>query len=166
MRLLGIDLGIHKVGVAVLGGEPFGLQHAVAYESVATERDVQLAELMGAVHGIALLHEADSVWVEDVLVGNNHKYSLALAETKGAVLAGLAQLRLARGTDVRTVPVGTWKREVVGSGNATKERVQNYIRETHPAYAPLCGDDQDLYDASCVGLYGHLVLERASQLTL
>ena len=97
-------------------------------------------------------------------MGNNRKYSLALAETKGAVLGSLSHLRPA--CDIRTVNVKAWKKEVVGNGNAGKEQVSNYIVATHPAYAAVCDGDQDRIDATCVALYGLRITSRVRELRL
>jgi Holliday junction resolvasome RuvABC endonuclease subunit len=164
MNLVGIDLGIHKIALAVFVEGT--LVHAEAYEVDDDDRGVQLAKLGSRTSGLAFLHDADSIWIEDVIIGNNRKYSLRLAETKGAVLASLALNFIQKGAVTRLVDNQVWKKHVVGSGNATKDMVKDYIEVVHPAYAPLCGDDQDLYDAACVGLYGLQILDRAAHLQL
>lgn len=165
MRTVGIDLGIHKIALAVLQDDQ--MVDALS-QTVPTDlpRDMQLRALGSIAHDNCEFHGADSVWIEDVIIGNNRKYSIGLAQTLGAVMAHLAQLRLGQGTDIRCVDNKQWKKAIVGNGNATKDDVKNYIHDTHSAYAPLCGDDQDLYDAACVGLYGHQVMERATHLQL
>lgn len=160
--LIGIDLGVHKIALAVFIGNSLAVTHS--YESTAQERDQQLMQLGHYALDVVQLHAADAVWIEDVLVGNNHKYSLRLAETKGAVLGSLAHLR--PGCDLRMVNVKAWKKEVVGNGNAGKEQVSNYIVATHPAYAAVCDGDQDRIDATCVGLYGLRITARAAELRL
>jgi Holliday junction resolvasome RuvABC endonuclease subunit len=143
-----------------------GEVEAWSYEAPHPERDQQLLELGAMAHDFALLHGADSVWVEKVIIGNNRKYSIGLAETMGAVLSDLGQVRLHNGLDIRQADNKAWKKALLGNGNATKEQIRDYIHETYPAYAPLCGDDQDLYDACCIGLYGRLILDRAAHLQL
>jgi Holliday junction resolvasome RuvABC endonuclease subunit len=165
VKIMGVDLGVHKVAVAVLEGEE--LTHAVPNHTTTDRpRDLVLHSLAGMVCNVAQLYDVDQVWIEDTIIGNNRKYSIGLAETKGAVMSELAQLRLLRGLDVRLVDNQTWKREVVGNGHASKDEIRDYIRVTHGAYAPLCGDDQDLYDAACIGLYGSHVSTLAGSLRL
>jgi Holliday junction resolvasome RuvABC endonuclease subunit len=162
---MGVDLGVHKIAIALLDDDT--LINVYPYEApTALFRDMQLRELGSLAHNLAELHAADAVWIEDVIVGNNRKYSIGLAQTMGAVLAHLSALRLGQGTDIRAVDNKVWKKELLGNGNATKFDVRNYIVDTHPAYAPMCGDDQDLYDAACVGLYGRRIMERAEHLQL
>jgi Holliday junction resolvasome RuvABC endonuclease subunit len=159
MNLMGVDLGIHKVACFVLGDAPEARIHDVT--GTAAPRDYQLMELSRFVHDIALVHQVDQVWIEDTLVGNNVKYSIQLTEVRGAVMAALAL-----SADVRLVNVGTWKKGTVGAGNANKDSIRDYIHVSNPAYAPLCGSDQDLYDAACIALYGRQIMERASDLRL
>jgi len=161
--VVGVDLGIHKIALTYLS---LGQQVSEVYESHSKHRDLQLLELGAYVHDFALLHDADMVWIEDVLIGNNRKYSIGLAQTLGAVLSDLGQVRLHNGLDTRLVNNKTWKKHLLGNGNASKDDVKNYIREVHSEYAPLCGDDQDLFDATCIALYGRQILERSTSLQL
>lgn len=165
MKVIGIDLGVHKISLACFEDQKLVWcdTHVASGEQT---RDQQLLELGKFANEIATLHSADSIWVEDALIGNNQKYSLSIAEVKGAVLTMLGNLRLYLGTDVRMVNVSTWKKEVVGHGNASKEWVKNYIDVTYPEYAPLCDGDQDRYDATCVGIYGLRITARSQDLHL
>jgi Holliday junction resolvasome RuvABC endonuclease subunit len=117
--------------------------------------------LAGMVADLASTYASDPVWIEDTLVGNNVKYSMGLAEVKGAVMASVISH-----ADVRLVNVGTWKKQVVGHGHANKDSIRDYIHVTHGPYAPLCGDDQDLYDACCIALYGRQTMESARDFRL
>jgi Holliday junction resolvasome RuvABC endonuclease subunit len=157
MTLMGVDLGIHKVACFVPGDAPGAQAHATHSEN----RAVQLCELSSFVHDMAGLHQVDQVWIEDTLIGNNRKYSIQLTEVRGAVMAALALH-----CDVQLVNVSTWKAQVVSDGHASKDAVRDYIAVTHPAYAALCGSDQDLYDAACISIYGRQIRERASGLRL
>ena len=159
MNLLGVDLGIHKVAM-------FGWDGDIPFVDVTTvdpgfSRATQLHILAGAVHDMADFHDCRSVWIEDTLIGNNRKYSLQLTEVRGAVMSALAME-----ADIRLVNVATWKSKVVGDGHANKDSVRDYIHVTHGAYAPLCGSDQDLYDACCIALYGRGVMEQSKHLQL
>jgi Holliday junction resolvasome RuvABC endonuclease subunit len=164
VNLAGIDLGVRKIAISVFEEDTMVSGHV--YESpAAQDRSQQLMELGHFAHDICLMAKADSVWIESVIVGNNRKYSLGLAETLGAVLGDLGHLFLS-GVRIRTVDNKAWKKEIVGNGNADKAAVRNHIVETHPAYAPVCGEDQDLYDAACIGLYGLRISGRALHLHL
>jgi Holliday junction resolvasome RuvABC endonuclease subunit len=156
---MGVDLGIHKVAMFGWDGDiPFA-QAWAAREGA--NRSLQLLSLGAMVHDMAEFHGIDVVWIEDTLVGNNVKYSIGLAEVKGAVMASVISH-----ADVRLVNVGTWKKQVVGHGHANKDSIRDYIHVTHGPYAPLCGDDQDLYDACCIALYGRQTMESARDFRL
>jgi Holliday junction resolvasome RuvABC endonuclease subunit len=165
VNLIGIDLGVHKIALALFIDAH--LVQAYAHEAAPDlPRDLQLGELASFAHDLAHMHGAESVWIEDTIIGNNRKYSIQLSQVMGAVLGRLSHLRLTQALDVQLVDNRVWKKHVVGSGHANKEQVRNYIEVTHGAYAPLCGDDQDLYDAACVGLYGLSITQRAADLHL
>lgn len=166
MRTVGIDLGIRKIAMAYLEDEDLIDALAWEYSDGDWPRDRELRVLGTLAHDWCEGHSTDSIWIEDVIIGNNRKYSIQLAQTLGAVMSHLAQLRMGQGTDIRRVDNKMWKKGLIGSGNTTKVEVRDYINVTHSAYAPLCGDDQDLYDAACVGLYGHRIMERSTQLQL
>jgi len=168
LNIIGIDLGMHKVAMFHLfaDGDLYACDAQIYTTPESEPRDLQLRELAGMVQEWVFLHDPAFVWVEDVLVGNNHRYSLSLAETKGAVLSALGLNRMQNGTDIRTVNVKAWKKEVLGNGNATKDEVRDYIDVSHPLYAPLCDGDQDRYDAACIALYGLQVTQRADGLQL
>jgi Holliday junction resolvasome RuvABC endonuclease subunit len=168
MNLIGVDLGIHKVTVAAIGPGELDAQtllYADTYTSAEQDRCVQLRELGSWVRDSTAFYQPEYLFYENVLIGNNRAYSLQLAETKGAVLAGLAEL-VRGGLQVIAVNTQTWKKQVIGSGHASKEDVKNYIDGTHPSYSLLCGRDQDAYDACCIGIYGLDLLERAEQIEL
>ncbi len=163
MRVVGIDLGIKKVAIAyVKKGKLLGTE---AYESHSMLRTEQLMDISDYVYSEVKYFHPAYVFIEDVLMGNNHKYSIQLAETKGAVLSGLGLLQTEQPFDVHCVNVGAWKKATVGNGHASKDDVQQWVREANEAYSGLCGGDQDRYDAAAIGLYGWILHER-SELSL
>jgi Holliday junction resolvasome RuvABC endonuclease subunit len=157
MRIVGVDLGIAKLAYSVWRDGELIEVDAVDYSKVHT-RQHQLRSL-GLFGASAVAHaRPDTVFIEDILIGNNRKYSLRLAETKGAVLAQMHRF------SVIPVNVSTWKKEVLGNGKATKDDIRAWLSGQDSAYADLCGDDQDQYDAACIGFYGHIIATRAAQL--
>lgn len=165
MNVIGVDLGTRKITCAIFHEGEEGIRLA-AVPTYTTEGDkpraVQLWGLGALASSLASLHDAEFVWIERAIMGNNIKYSLAIAEVVGAVSAACAQI----GSDVQLVDNTTWKREVLKNGHASKDDIRNYITVSHPAYALLCEDEQDAYDAACIGIYGITILDRASSLRL
>lgn len=162
VRVMGIDLGIRKVALAVW--EDGVLVSTEAYESKHPDRGQQLLECADIVWESIHHDPVDIVWIENTLVGNNIKYSLSLTQMMGAVLLRLAEMQQERDLGVYLVNNKTWKKDVVGNGNADKNTVKSFIQEMDSAYAVLCGSDQDRYDAACIGYYGVLVADLAGDL--
>ena len=49
--------------------------------------------------------------------------------------------------------VPTWKKVVVGKGNASKTDVAEWVKKNYPTFYEDYSDDQDLMDALCVARY-------------
>lgn len=76
--------------------------------------------------------------------------------TSGAVQATLYE----RGCPTYPVNVSSWKKTVVGKGNADKGEVAEHLRLGWNAlYKSACGN-QDVYDASAIALYGRQILKQ------
>jgi len=164
VRVMGIDLGIAKIAYSLWENDRLVETNSVSVEMMG-KRALQLTTLMDYIAAQVLHFRPDHVVIEDVLIGNNRKYSIKLAQTMGAVLAGLGRLT-EYGWYGETIPVnvGKWKKEVIGNGHAGKEDIRNYLLERDSAYAELCGSDQDRFDAACIGYYGVILSERANRL--
>lgn len=162
MNIVGIDLGIKKIALSYWEGDI--LKWTDAYESSSSYRPQELLDVGDFAYD-TLKHggETDYVFIEDTLIGNNRKYSIALAQTMGAVLASLALLQAEDYFGIYTVNVSTWKKEVLGAGNASKDTIRDYIYSSHSAYSVLCGSDQDRFDAACIGYYGVKLSLRAKE---
>lgn len=159
MRTIGVDLGIRKLAFAVWDDDV--LTRTDAYEHHGGLRQVELADLASwfCYHARDLV--PDQIFIEETLLGNNVKYSIKLAQTMGAVLSQLPGEVWAR---TLTVNNKTWKREILGSGNADKSTVRIWLEDQSNAYSVLCGNDQDRFDAACIGYYGYIIARRAQAL--
>ena len=95
------------------------------------------------------------VYIEDAIYIQNFKTSQAIAESIGNVklLCKLNKIPF------KMVPITSWKKEVVGKGNAKKEDVKDYVVKTFEISSDC---KQDIYDAYCIGLYGVRFQENAN----
>ena len=101
------------------------------------------------------------VYLEEPVVGRGGVRSTVVqAFTSGALQGALAY----ECVPVHLVNVGTWKREVVGNGHASKTDVGRLVRDDWPAAAAAVGSDQDLLDAAAICLYGLKVQARAGRI--
>ena len=93
------------------------------------------------------------LYVEAAVVAGarNIQATIGIAETVGMVLS--------LGFPATLVPISSWKKRVVGKGNATKEDVEEWYRSTG---GTLQG--QDFYDAAALHAYGVQDLDTADKL--
>jgi len=168
VTVLGVDLGVRKVAVAVItdGIAGYTLYSIPRLELVKQIRSHELHKLASFVQAVVSTYQPDYMFIEQPIVGNNRKYSMQLSESCGAVIGALGLSPEQTDPKVEMVDNNTWKKELLLKGHASKSDIQNYIVDTHPAYAAFCGDDQDAFDACCIALYGVQILDRASRLSL
>lgn len=76
--------------------------------------------------------------------------------TSGSVQATLYE----RQCPTYPVNVSTWKKTVLGKGNADKREVGEYLRFRWDALYQSASGNQDVYDASAIALYGRQFLEQ------
>ena len=92
------------------------------------------------------------VFCEDNIALRNPKTNILLAKTTGAVWQAAQDFDLFW----HWVPISTWKMEVVGNGNASKEDVK-----THAELLGFYNDVEDFNDAFCIRQYGAQRLAKA-----
>jgi Holliday junction resolvasome RuvABC endonuclease subunit len=142
VEIIGIDLGVRVAHVSTarhcfsVGLKP---KQGTRYEEIQC-----IAQ--------ALKTEADTEWGSDVYAyveepvvagARNLRTSLRMAQVSGAILSVMSG---------ELVPVSTWKKAVVGKGNATKDDVRAYL-QSQPEFKETHGK-QDWIDATCIRLYG------------
>jgi Holliday junction resolvasome RuvABC endonuclease subunit len=154
MIVAGIDPNKTKLALALLDTQSEQLR-VHTFRTEVSARWEQLNDL--AVNAKELCADADVVYVEEPVIGRSIRSSLHVAISAGAAVSAL-------GMPAHFVPVTTWKKSVVGRGNADKIGVSAWLNTNHVTYAALCDGDQDLIDATCIALYGVGVQELAAGL--
>jgi Holliday junction resolvasome RuvABC endonuclease subunit len=76
--------------------------------------------------------------------------------TSGAVQGAIYE----RNCSAHQVNVSSWKKAVVGKGNADKTQVAEYLRLRWNAVYSAAEGNQDIYDAAAIALYGRQVLAK------
>lgn len=143
-EVIGVDLGVRSAHISTAMGcftfesekdWPRGRQIQYIYDCM-TERF------------IGNLYYA---FVEEPVVAGarNLRTSLRIAQVSGAVLSAV---------EGELVPVSTWKKATVGSGNASKDDVRDWLSDK-PEYSKA-KESQDWIDATCLRLYGETVDHR------
>lgn len=150
MRVLGIDPGYDRLGLAVLEGDPSNPTY-VWSACVSPAKGVpeqRLAAVYEAVARAIADHQPQKVSLETLFFSTNRKTALSVAEARGAILAAVG----ATGLPVSEYSPAQVKLAVTGHGGADKTaiaRMMPYLL-TLPAGTML--DDE--LDAIAVALAG------------
>jgi crossover junction endodeoxyribonuclease RuvC len=154
MRVLGVDPGSVATGWALLVGEGAhgSLQESGVVRLGSGDRAPRLAELERRFSAIVDRLRPDCAAVEAPFVGRNLRTSLALAESRGVIVAVLGRF---------VVPVSSYtpalvKSAVVGHGRAEKAQVVYMVTRLLSLARPPA---RDAADAMAVALT-HLHLSR------
>lgn len=146
----GVDLGVRSLHAFGLVEDGSGFAVSVFADKMET-RSRELKALSKKFYDI--FDRDDVIFVEEPpLAGSRNVRTFA-------ALHQVFSVALTQGPNVYSTEVATWKKEVVGAGNAKKEDVARWLETRHPSYSSLCGD-QNLIDAACIALYGRAVLGR------
>lgn len=121
IRILGVDPGSAATGWAIVvgAGSKYTLEAAGVIRTGAGERPVRLAHLGSDLSEVVERHRPDAAAVESSFSGRNPRSGLALAESRGVVLAVLGRA----GVPVASYSPAQVKSAVVGYGRAEKGQV-------------------------------------------
>lgn len=124
-RVLGVDPGFDRLGLAVLEGDPSRPTH-VWSECVLPakgEPHTRLALVYQAIVDAITTYEPDAVALEGLFFSTNKKTALAVAEARGAVLAAIGSTNL----PVAEFSPGQIKVSVTGYGSADKKAIAHMV---------------------------------------
>lgn len=148
MRILAIDPGYDRMGIAVVEGDP-SKPRVVWSDCVTPPKGVKEARLAAITHAVETAirdHEPDFFALESLFFSVNKKTALGVAEARGAALtaAGAAQLV------VREFSPNTVKLAVTGNGRADKKAIALMVPKLVSLTAKKRLDDE--LDAIAVGI--------------
>jgi len=152
MRVLGVDPGIGRTGVAVVDGGPgrMTLLHAECLETVPqTSEPHRLLSLFELVAGAVRATRPDVAAVEQLFFSTNKRTAMRVSEARGVVLCALAQSGVAV---VEYTPTQV-KEAVCGYGAARKPQVSRMTAKLLRLES-LPGPD-DVADACAVAVCHH-----------
>lgn len=90
-----------------------------------------------------------TVWIEEPPLAGSRNLRTFLHLSQVSAVAGLAGR-------CEYVPVGSWKKQVVGNGAASKDLVARWLARHRPGWHAQCRGDQNLVDATCLAIYGNM----------
>ena len=147
----------------VIGIDPSSKKVAICHtfeNSIVYHRTIDLPEGVYPATGAAFrevfaflgeFQDDAIIYMESPVVGRNAYSTIVQAQVGGAIMAAAENF----GAQLFLVNVNSWKKEVIGKGNADKNEIAVWLKENWPdAYNSAAGD-QDLIDASAINRYGH-----------
>lgn len=117
-------------------------------------------EAMCEILAHASLSSERVAFVEEPVVGVGVRATLVQALVSGGMQVALHEY----GFTVHIVSNTRWKKELGLGGHAKKEAIAGFIDTEHPLFTAGCRGDQDLYDATCLALYGAGVVRSGQRL--
>ena len=149
MKYLGLDTSSKAIHCVILdeNGDLIEL-----YKATCNTKDSFKKRFPPLIHEFARIvideidfETVDYAVIEEPIFAQNRNVVRTLSEVVGAVWGALCL------SDIPTTLVdnGTWKKEILGSGKATKDDILKYAIEKWGDEFP----EQDYADAACVALY-------------
>jgi len=152
MRVLGVDPGLARTGIALVDGAPgsLSLVHAALLETVPqTNEAARLANLLELVVDACASLRPDVAAVESLYFSTNKRTAMRVSEARGVVLCALARA----GVDVAEYNPAQVKEAVCGYGGARKQQVARMAARLLALGAVGGGDD--VADACAVAICHH-----------
>lgn len=148
MRILAIDPGYDRLGIAVIEGDPSRPIHIWSDCVLPTKgsSEKRLAEVSATISKAVTKYAPDALGIETLFFSTNVKTALGVAEARGAVLAaaGLASIPIIECTPQQV------KLAVTGYGNADKKAISQMVPRLIKLPEKKRLDDE--FDAIAVGI--------------
>lgn len=125
MRVLAIDPGYDRAGIAVVEGDP-SRPHVVWSDCILPpkgDKEARLAVVLAAVTQALEEHTPDALALETLFFSTNKKTAIGVAEARGVILAaaGAAQVRIIECSPQQV------KLSIAGNGRADKKAIARMI---------------------------------------
>ena len=159
MRVLAIDPGYGRCGVAILERVKGEKETLLYSDCIETSKDTDFPARLGAVAGectrLAKKHKPDALALEKLYFSTNQKTAMRVAEVRGALI----QVATSLGIPVFEYTPGEIKSAAGGSGGAGKQQVAKMLHALVKIEKEIKYDDE--YHAIAVGVT-HLSRVRSS----
>jgi crossover junction endodeoxyribonuclease RuvC len=149
MRVLAIDPGYDRLGVAILEKEA-GKEVLLYSSCVETDKKLPLVERLlavgQAVEALIIEYKPTTVGIETLFFNKNQKTAIGVAQARGIII----YLALKHACTVHEFGPQEIKVAVTGYGNSDKKAVFDMVKRLIPTVQPGAKDDE--YDAIAVGI--------------
>lgn len=151
MRVLGIDPGFDRLGLAVLEGDPS--RPTVVWSDCVCPPpgapEERLAAVSKAVEEAIIMHRPDAMAIETLFFSTNRKTAMGVAQARGAILAVAG----AHGVAIREFNPAQVKLAVTGHGGADKKAIARMIPHlVNLTPRPRLDDELDAIAVAIAGL--------------
>jgi len=144
MRIVGIDIDSRKFGAVMIEKkDSWDCFHLSTCKNV----DDRIAELYDEMEKLLIRWAPDIVFIEAPIYIQNFKTTQSISEAVGNCKSLCRRYKIL----YEVVPNKTWKKEIIGNGNCTKEDTRKFIEKK---YAGFIDKEQDCYDAFGLCLFG------------
>jgi len=154
MNSAGVDYGVRRIAFA----HP---NHMVFDELILTSKDdiKNLVTMSEWLKTKITATRPELVVIEQPIQGvsRNVRTGISLGMVAGALALASQQVD----SEVTFIGPSSWKKAVLGYGNADKQAVERWLASKHPRYyecCQKCKKPQDVIDSTCLALYGQKVL--------
>ena len=138
MKVIGIDVNSKEVALSAMDNYKLEFFSTIKIET--------LGLLVEDLKGVFDLYKPDKINIEDSIYIQNYKTSKMIAEVVSACKIASEQA----GIEWVIAPNKSWKKQVIGNGNATKEQIRKVIVEK---YLQLQKSSQDIIDATAIAMW-------------
>jgi crossover junction endodeoxyribonuclease RuvC len=152
LLVLGLDPGLHRTGIAIVGGRAgaLTLRHAECIEIPTGSPDAdRLARLFGLLEAVLVTFSPDVASVEKLFFSTNRQSALRVSEARGVALCAIARA----GVPVAEYTPMQVKESVAGFGGAAKDQLAR-MTVTLLDVERLDGPD-DVTDACAIAVCHH-----------
>jgi crossover junction endodeoxyribonuclease RuvC len=151
MRILALDPGYERLGVAVLDREAVGKKEVLVYsECFRTKKELPHEKRLASVRSriVELIHEyqPDALALEALYISVNQKTAMLVAEARGAILSAAGEHGL-QATSINPMSV---KAAITGNGRADKTDIHIMVKRLIALPERKQLDDE--IDAIAIGL--------------
>ena len=149
MRILAIDPGYDRVGIAILKGDaskPEVIHSECFLTNRADTREIRLAGIADRIRKIIKLYKPKRVAIETLFFGVNQKTGIGVAEARGVILAEAGRA----GVAVTEFNPNSVKVAVTGYGASKKQGVIDMVKRLVKINKKIKYDDE--YDAIAIGI--------------
>lgn len=158
--IVGVDLGTRRAALAAIdAGWVWSVDLGTARGKRDFPSEIEAGKRLGFLAGEAL-HQALISGYEDLrffyerpVVFKNVNTSVGQALAAGAFFARLT------GVFTQIYPSAVWKKEVIGSGNASKDDTRAWVESEYPTLAAACEGIEDRFDAVAICEFGRRMEE-------